>query len=507
MDSFFTQTDDQSVGTQIPQMQRHLSHHASSELLKHQSGGFQQVNTFQAESNSILEDFNTVLLVCEENSVKTVLKQFLEKENFKVVEATFDVFQNFAGNETFAAVLIDLGMNSISPEMLIMLLNRYLPEVPCILMDEAGRIQEHKNFCSNQVFSYMTKPCSRSDLLHNLRMAIQNSLLRHENKLLRQSIGFPAEMFGFFGLSAQYEMICKKILTYTRLDGPILLMGENGVGKGMFLQHIHLGGPRAKHPLIIVPCDFHPINGLESLLFGHVRNTIPEQPQERMGVLEIANQGTVYLNKINELPMQLQERICQFLKDSLVRKTGSTVSKLVNTRIVASTTIDLASACLHGHFHEDLYYRLNSMIIHIPPLRENMEDITAYAKSFIAKYAQNNRTSLPVLSHAALCKLQKYSWPGNMRELRNVIYRACVKTKDSIITEEDIVFDTVTHDPKNHENFLGLAGMTMAEIERRAIIETIQSCNGNRAESARILGVSEKTIYNKFKQFKLKGTL
>jgi len=504
MNSLSTQSDVLGMFVPVSQDTRFIPREAHQGF--HHHGTHLSMANFSNDSPSFSQKFNTVLLLCDENSVKMVISQFLEQERFRVVEAAFDDLSTLDGNETFAAVLIDLGLNSIAVETLFSLLNRYLPDIPVVLMDEVDRFTEHKEFCKKRAFSYLTKPCNRTELLRDLRFAVKNAKVVHENRQLRLSLGFPTQLFELYGMSNRHEMFRKKINTYSRLDGPILIVGEKGTGKGVTVQHLHLGSSRAKNPLIVVPCDSLSSKSLESLLFGHVCGALPEFPGERLGVLEIADHGTVYLDRINEMPLSIQTKICQFLKDHTVQWIGSKESCLVNTRIIAGSSVNLSLACLHGRFHEELYYRLNSMLIDLPPLREQVEDIPAFAKGLVTRYAKQNQTSLQILSHPAIAKLQKYSWPGNMREFKNVIYRACALAKDTVINETDIVFDTLGS-PQNSDEKLGLAGMTMAEIERRAIIETIHACGGNRAESARQLGVSEKTIYNKFRQFKLKGVV
>ena len=201
----------------------------------------------------------------------------------------------------------------------------------------------------------------------------------------------------------------------------------------------------------------------------------------------------------------MQKRIFQFIQDKTTRRVGSTETRRIDARVVASTSCDLAIACVQGRFRDELYFRLNALTLNVPPLRDRVEDIPALSREIMSRVARANDRNLSILSTSALNKLRQYSWPYNVRELESVLQKAMETAPDVVVSENDISFDTMIKDSRSPDGAMGLAGLTMAEIERRAIIETINACGGNRAQSARKLGVSEKTIYNKIKQFKLRG--
>jgi len=408
--------------------------------------------------------------------------------------------------ERFVTALIDLNTCNMTLETLIPYLETYIPAVPAIFMDEPHNDSERRMYCVQRSFSYHLKPCNREELLHDILLGVKYSRTLRENVLLRNEFGIPTQQYEMFEPQTSLRPQNKQITAYAKLDGTVLITGERGVGKGMAAQKIHTESSRKHKPLIVVQCDSLPAASLDALIFGYTRGAFPEFPGERIGLLELAQGGTIYFDLISEMPIPVQQKLCRFLNDRQFRRNGSETSKTLDTRILAGSRIDPALACVQKTFLEELYYKLNSMVIHLPSLRDLTAEIPTFVKTLLYNYAKQNKTGLQMLSSGALSKLQHYSWPGNFREFQTVIYTACANAKDTVIAEHDITFDASQLDIVNGGKF-SMAGITMAELERRLIIETITACNGNRAESARRLGISEKTIYNKFKQYKLKGVV
>ena len=326
-----------------------------------------------------------------------------------------------------------------------------------------------------------------------------------ENRTLKQTVGTPIIPTTIVGNSALIQTLRKQIEAFARLDNTILISGERGTGKSTIAQQIHQTGPRCRYPFLVVSCNSLPQDVLEADLFGVARGGVPEYPNERPGRIELAHRGTILLDHIEALSPVLQKRIFQFLQDKTVTRIGSSESRRIDTRIIASTSCDLAIACVQGRFRDELYFRLNALTLNSPSLRDRAEDIPVLGREILSKIARGAHRNLSILSTSAINKLRQYSWPYNVRELESVLQKAVETAPDTVITENDISFDTMIQDNRSADGAMGLAGLTMAEIERRAIIETINACGGNRAQSARKLGVSEKTIYNKIKQFKLRG--
>ena len=447
----------------------------------------------------------TVLLVSSDGTSRMAMRQFFEMEKIEVIETSGAESLHRLVTPEISALLIDSALTDVSPELVCQQVQERYPDLPVIYMDEPTTDPARRSRIARSVMFCVVKPCERTHLLSVIRQALKISRFARENRYLRQTIGSPVLPVPMVGVSATIQTLRKQIEAFARLDNTILITGERGTGKSTIAQQIHQAGPRAKYPFLVVSCNSLPPEILEADLFGYMRGAIPGLAGDRPGRIELAHRGTIFLDHIEELSPSLQIRLFQFLQERSTRRLGQTESRHVDTRIIASTSGDLAIACVQGRFRDELYFRLNALTLNAPPLRDRTEDIPTLAREIMSRIARLTHRNLSILSTGAINKLRQYSWPYNIRELESVLQKAMETAPDTVISENDISFDTMIQDSRSPDGAMGLAGLTMAEIERRAIIETINACGGNRAQSARKLGVSEKTIYNKIKQFKLRG--
>lgn len=447
----------------------------------------------------------TVLLVSSDGSSRMAMRQFFEMEKIAVIESGGGESLFRMMTPEVSVLLIDSALTDTSPEMVVRQVQERFPELPIIYMDEPGTDPARRSRIVRSVAYCVVKPCERGHLLAVIRQAMKTSRFARENRALRQTIRTPVFPVPMVGVSATIQTLRKQIEAFARLDNTILITGERGTGKSTIAQQIHQAGPRARYPFLVVSCNAMPPEILEADLFGYVRGAIPGVTGDRPGRIELAHRGTIFLDRIEDLSPSLQIRLFQFLQERTTRRLGQNEARHVDTRIIASTGSDLAIACVQGRFRDELYFRLNALTVSAPPLRDRTEDIPTLAREIMSRIARLTSRNLSILSTGAINKLRQYSWPYNIRELESVLQKAMETAPDTVITENDISFDTMIQDGRSPDGAMGLAGLTMAEIERRAIIETINACGGNRAQSARKLGVSEKTIYNKIKQFKLRG--
>ncbi len=445
----------------------------------------------------------TVMLFCSDPASRSAMIRFLEAENIKLADNPGTNFPEKIGEEV-SAFLIDSATFGNKEQFCRQLTEKY-PDLPIVCMDEPSADAETRKRMMRFVFACIIKPCERQQLLQTVRQAMKVSRCIRENRSLRQTIGSPVMPSAIVGNSAVIQTLRKQIEAFARLDNTILISGERGTGKSTIAQQIHQAGSRGRYPFLVVSCNALPQDVLEADLFGVARGVFPEINTDRPGRMELAHRGTIFLDHIEALSPILQKKIFQFLQDKTITRIGSNEPRRIDTRIIASTSSDLAIACVQGRFRDELYFRLNALTLNSPALRDRTEDIPALAREILAKIARAAHRNLSILSTSAVNKLRQYSWPCNIRELESVLQKAVETAPDTVITENDISFDTMIQDNRSADGAMGLAGLTMAEIERRAIIETINACGGNRAQSARKLGVSEKTIYNKIKQFKLRG--
>ncbi|MDO5579527.1 MAG: sigma-54 dependent transcriptional regulator [Planctomycetia bacterium] len=453
------------------------------------------------QQNSIQD---SVLLFCPDPVSRSAMSHFLEMENIKVSETEAGSGVPDSISSDISLFLLDAASSSDLEQFARQLVSRW-PEIPIIIMEEPSADTELRKKVSKYAFAAIMKPCDRNVLLQTIRQALRMSRYVRENRCLRQTIGMPILPVSIAGISATIQTLRKQIEAFARLDNTILISGERGTGRSTIAQMIHQTGPRAKYPFLVVSCSALPQDVLEADLFGVARGAIQGISTDRPGRIELAHRGTIFLDHIESLSPSLQKRLFHFLQDRTTSRVGSSELRRVDTRIIASTSSDLAIACVQGRFRDELYFRLNALTLNAPSLRDRTEDIPSLSREILSRLARASHRNLSILSTAALNKLRQYSWPYNIRELESVLEKAMKAAPDTVITENDISFDTMIQDSRSADGAMGLAGLTMAEIERRAIIETINACGGNRAQSARKLGVSEKTIYNKIKQFKLRG--
>ncbi|MCL2347869.1 MAG: sigma 54-interacting transcriptional regulator [Planctomycetaceae bacterium] len=469
-----------------------------------------QAGTFGGESyfsEMMYKQKEVVLLFCNESSSRETLRQFLETEQFTVRECTKSDITSPAQTGGYSAILIDLGSCDLPPEVLNNFLKQNFPDVPAIAIGETFQIKECRQAANSQIFAHVLKPCHKTELLQMLGIAVKFAEVLRKKTGFRNAFGVPLQNMELFGTSFRSEMRRKQISAFANLPGSVLIIGERGTGKLMTAQQIHQNSSRSHLPLFVVQCDLLSPVAMDALLFGYTQGALPDFYGERIGLLELADKATVYFDRISDMPYTVQVKLSRFLKEHTSTRIGTNHSVPLDVRIIAGNDINLSFACLGGTFLEELYYQLNVQTISLPTLKELTEDIPVFARSLLMQYARYTHSNLLMISNDALTKLQRYTWPGNLREFQQVIFHACANAKNTIITNNDISFEKKTHLNSEDAPYLGLAGMTIAEVERRLIVETLAANGGNRAESARQLGISEKTIYNKCKQYKLKSVL
>ena len=293
----------------------------------------------------------------------------------------------------------------------------------------------------------------------------------------------------------------------SQLNSTVLLGGESGTGKTTVARMIHKSGPRARGAFVAINCASLPRDLIESELFGHTRGAFTGAINERIGKAELADGGTLFLDEIGDLPIELQPKLLTFIQDRCIQRVGCNITRPVDVRLIVATHRDLAEMATRNLFRQDLYYRLNVLSICLPPLRERGEEFGSIARSVIRSICRRQGRAAVRLSEEALSHLKSHSWPGNIRELENVLERAVAFTDGDQLHPADLVLkqshsaltpaaDEQVRIPRPYS----LAGMTLQEIEAQAILETLEASDGNKARSARMLGISEKSIYNKMKR-------
>lgn len=349
---------------------------------------------------------------------------------------------------------------------------------------------------------YITKPFDLDHLFTTLRNAQKLSSVQRENQSLKDSITPQATSTNLIANSEAMLKLLSKAKKIAGLDASVLLTGESGTGKGVLARYIHAHSLRSHQPFITVSCPAIPRELIESELFGHEKGAFTGALKKRIGKIESAQGGTLFLDEIGDLPIDLQPKLLNLLQDREFQRVGGEKVIPCDVRIITATNIDFKEKIEKREFREDLYYRISVIPLEMPALRTRKQEILPLAHHFLNRVAKQRGLPSISINQEATNKLLSYDWPGNVRQLENLMERASAFCENNELTAEDLIggIDTPQNDQPSITN---LGGQTLAEIEKLAIQQTLELCEGNKAESARSLGISEKSIYNKMKRLGL----
>jgi len=416
-------------------------------------------------------------------------------------------------------VLTDLRMPGISGVDLVRTMSRETPEVPAVLITAHGTVETAVQAMQVGAADFVVKPCSPQNLEIVLKRLDRTRRLERENEYLRAEAGFgdPSQVVAS---SKSMQELLRTAERVAGSKGTVLITGESGTGKERVAQFLHHKSPRASGPFIRVNCAALSEQLLESELFGHERGAFTGAHKRREGRFELADGGTLLLDEIGEISPTLQAKLLRVLEEEEFERVGGTTTLKVDVRVIATTNRDLPEEVAQGRFREDLYYRLHVLPLHIDPLRERSEDVLPLAKHFVDVYARASGITAPSFSPEAERRLLEWHWPGNARELENVIHRAVVLVEGSSIEPDHLNFQLMPRPnarPKftlvtDKGHYLGaisanspLANRPLADLEREAILCTLEATRGNKTEAARRLQVTARTLSNKMKLWRQLG--
>jgi DNA-binding NtrC family response regulator len=387
--------------------------------------------------------------------------------------------------------------------------HRAAPEAEVILLvsapDRDTAIRAVESTGPGRAFDYLVLPPEPKTLRDAVARAAQKAIAARENRLLREAT---ADAFNFEGLIGRSPMLAKeirRIQKVARSKSTVLVIGETGTGKELIAQAIHNISPRAGKPFKVINCAALSETLLESELFGHVKGAFTGAVSDKKGILEAADGGTLFLDEIGDMPLSMQAKLLRTLETGEVQPVGSHQSRRVDVRFVAATHRNLQESVKNGLFREDLLYRLDAQgAIRIPPLRERREDIPLLVHHFIQQANRENGLAIEGITTEAMRKLTNHAWPGNVRELRNVVQSMVIESEGKMLGMEDLP-DSLkgTTDIVIAGGAPSLVGLSMAEVERLHIINTLRVTGGNREKAARILKISPRTLYRKLREYGL----
>ncbi len=405
--------------------------------------------------------------------------------------------------ENVMVAIVDLRMPHASGLEFLHHAKTHFPDIQVVMVSGHGEIKDAVAAMKEGASDYITKPVDSEKLTAVFQQAIATARLAKEHRALKAVIGASGQTANFVTASKSSQALMKQVERVASLDATVLLTGESGTGKSTVARMIHQQGNRSEGPFVSINCASLPRDLIEAELFGHSRGAFTGAINDRPGRAEIANGGTLFLDEIGDLPLELQPKLLTFLQDRTVQRIGSNKTQVVDVRLITATHRDLEIMCDDGIFRQDLYYRLNVFNLDVPSLRNRRADIVVLTQHILERISRQ-RNTIPIRLEAAACDLLKeHPWPGNVRELENILERASAFCDNNSIRAEDIKPMLAAPVAAQRQNGSYLAGRTLRDIERQAIIETLDYCGGNKARAAREMGISEKSIYNKMRRLEI----
>lgn len=400
---------------------------------------------------------------------------------------------------TVEACVLDLQMPGTDGFACLKKIKKDYPELEVIILTSVNQAAEALDAIRIGAFDYITKPFDLKELSNRVRNAMAFCRSQREGEALRGSLSEPQLAKPNLGSSAAMQKVHQLVGRIAPTNNTVLLTGASGTGKTLLARSIHAASRRASEPFISVSCPSLPGELLESEMFGHEKGAFTGATAQRVGRVQLAENGTLFLDEIGELSLALQTKLLTFLQDQTYFRIGGEQPLQGNVRIVTATNQNLEQRVKEGLFREDLYYRLNVLPIEMPPLKARLEDIPILVAHFAQRFAADNEQPMPKIEPALMLKLQQLSWPGNVRELENSVIRMLTLRQLPDVLTCDDCFDG-TELPADSPVVVGLAGMSLAEIEKRALVETLELCGQRKSAAAKMLGIAEKSIYNKLKR-------
>jgi DNA-binding NtrC family response regulator len=442
-----------------------------------------------------------ILVVDDEANARNALAEILREEDYQV-ETAADGFKALARADSFCPdlVLSDLkmpGMDGV--ELLGKLKNAPELDVEVVVMTAFGAVETAVAAMRAGAADYLTKPLNTDELLVVLDRALERCKLRQEATQLREQLKNRYSFSNIIGAAPEMQQLFKSIAQIAPSRATVLLSGESGTGKELVAAAIHHSSNRGDRPFIKLHCAALAESLLESELFGHERGAFTGAERRREGRFERADGGTLFLDEIGEISPATQVKLLRVLQEREFERVGGNQTLKVDVRVIAATNRDLKEMVERGEFREDLFYRLNVINVHLPPLRHRTGDIPALALHFARRYSEENGKSVTKISDRALSLLAGHPWHGNVRELENVIERAVVLAEGDTIEMSHLPGELAA-DPEPGQKPI-IPGATMAELERHAILTTLEACGGSTSKAADMLGISVRKIQYKLQEY------
>ena len=442
-----------------------------------------------------------ILVVDDEPLMREFVQEVLTRTGHAVtvVSGGREAVQAHA-KQSFDLVVTDLKMTPMDGLEVLRHCKRENPDAHVIVMTAYGTIESAVSALKEGADDYLLKPFSPDELELAVGRALDRGKLALENRYLRAQANQPYDFEAMIGASPRMREIYTHIQRVADSRATVMIRGESGTGKELVARALHYTSGRREKPFIKVNCAALSAGLLESELFGHEKGSFTGAHERKIGRFELADTGTLLLDEISEIGMDLQPKLLRALQEREIERVGGSGPITVDVRIVATSNRNLEQAVATHEFREDLFFRLNVIPIQLPPLRERKEDIPPLMDHFLKRFNQENARNVQGFSDESRSMFTDYPWPGNVRELQNTIERAVVLATNPVLEPNDFSFDWMTR--SNHAHDVGVnVGTTVGEMEKALILKTLETCRDNRTQAAKLLGISVRTLRNKLKEY------
>jgi two-component system response regulator HydG len=402
--------------------------------------------------------------------------------------------------QAFDLILMDIRMIKVSGLEALTEIKAFNPAIPVIIMTAYSSVESAVEALKNGAYDYLTKPLDFDELRLTMQRAMDHTHLREENRLLRESLGSQFDTRNIIGRSEAMVRLLETVAQVAASEATVLITGESGTGKEMIAGAIHFNSRRKEGPFVRINCAAITETLLESELFGHEKGAFTGAHRRKEGRFVQAHGGSLFLDEISEMSQAMQVKLLRVLQERELTRVGGEDPIRVDVRVIAATNRDLLQDMEAGRFREDLYYRLNVVNLHIPPLRQRREDIPLLAQHFLTRFSEKNRKSFKGITPQAMDRLLKYDWPGNVRELMNAVERGVVLGRSEYLDVEDLPL--LVDELGKQRSVSPLQGdLSLEEVEKSTILKALESTGGNKSEAARRLGITRKTLTAKLKKY------
>jgi len=451
-----------------------------------------------------------VLVIEDEENMRHMLKTMLEKSDYLVACAGdgMEGLEQMATHD-FDYILCDIKMPRMDGMAFLREAVLRHPEKGYIMMSASGTVESALEAINKGAYDYISKPFKTDEVLLTLKKAEEREVLRKENLRLKDRIGVIEKRYSFGNIVARSEAMARVFDLVEKVSEhktTVLITGESGTGKELIARAIHANSPRASEALVNINCGGIPENLLESELFGYSRGAFTDANRDKPGRFEEADKGTLFLDEIGEMPFALQVKLLRVLQEEEITPLGGTGSKKIDVRVIVATSKDLEREVVKGRFREDLYYRINVMTIHLPPLRTRKGDVSLLAGYFVDVFNEKLKKQVEAPSSDAMALLMAYHWPGNVRELENVIERAVLLSTGRWITPGELparlVHQALSAQELSPGDSLSIK-KAYRDLQRNLIAKALGTTNGNKTQAARLLEISRPMLIAKIKEYGL----